>query len=83
VETIAGINYFLHAAIKFYPNLRRDQIRVLLVHPGPVILPELSESLGRYAQKKLEQRGVEVRLNCKVTGYDGSEADRRRRAVRA
>jgi NADH:ubiquinone reductase (H+-translocating) len=71
VETIAGLNDFLHEAIRYYPNLRPDQVRVVLVHPGPVILPELNESLGRYAQKKLEKRGVEIRLNCKVTGYDG------------
>jgi NADH dehydrogenase len=71
VETIAGLNDFLHQAIRYYPNLRPDQVRVVLVHPGPVILPELNPSLGRYAQKKLEERGVEIRLNCKVTGYDG------------
>jgi NADH dehydrogenase len=44
-----------------------------LVHPGDCILPELSPSLGRYAEKKLAKRGVEVRLNRRVTGYDGRE----------
>src|SRR5256885_15791618 len=34
--------------------------------PGPVILPELVESLGRYTQKVLARRGVEVRLNTRV-----------------
>jgi len=38
-----------------------------------VILPELSESLGRYAQNKLGKRGVEVRLNVAVSGYNGKE----------
>ncbi len=71
VETVAGLNDFLHEAVGFYPNLRPEQIRVVLVHPGAVILPELGESLGRYAQKKLEERGVEIRLNTRVTGYDG------------
>src|SRR5947199_10161556 len=41
-------------------------LRVLLVHSGPVILPELGESLGRYTQKVLGQRGVEIRLNTRV-----------------
>jgi NADH dehydrogenase len=40
------------------------------VHPGNVILPELGEKLGRYAQEKLSMRGVEVRCNTKVTGVD-------------
>ncbi|PYK52396.1 MAG: NAD(P)/FAD-dependent oxidoreductase [Verrucomicrobia bacterium] len=31
-----------------------------------IILPELGESLGRYTQKVLGQRGVEIRLNTRV-----------------
>jgi len=38
----------------------------MLVHSGPVILPELGESLGRYAQKVLAERGVQIRLNTRV-----------------
>ena len=38
----------------------------MLVHSGPVILPELGESLGRYTQKVLGRRGVEIRLNTRV-----------------
>ncbi len=48
-------------------------LRVVIVDPGEFILPELSESLGRYAEKQLGRRGVEVRLKTKVTGYDGKE----------
>jgi NADH dehydrogenase FAD-containing subunit len=44
-----------------------------VVHPGDCLLPELGQSLGRYAEKKLAKRGVEVKLNSRVTGYDGSE----------
>jgi NADH dehydrogenase len=43
-------------------------LRVVLVHSGPVILPELGESLGRYTQKVLAGRGVEIRLNTRVKG---------------
>jgi NADH dehydrogenase len=68
VETVAGINDFVREALHCYRNLRADQVRMVLVHPGAVILPELSEKLGRYAQKKLAQRGVEIRLNARVTG---------------
>ncbi len=68
VETIAGINDFVREALKFYPNLSRDTVRMVLVHPGQVILPELGEKLGSYAQKKLAERGVEIRVNTKVTG---------------
>src|SRR2546429_8428484 len=45
----------------------------VLVHSGAVILPELGESLGRYAQKVLAQRGVEIRLNTRVTSMTEHE----------
>ena len=66
VETIAGINDFVRGAIRSYPHLREEMLRVVLVHPGPVILPELGEKLGRYAQEKLAERKVEIRVNTKV-----------------
>lgn len=66
VETIAGINDFVHEALRYYPNLSPEMVRMVLVHPGSVILPELSESLGRYAQRKLAERGVEIRSATKV-----------------
>jgi NADH dehydrogenase len=68
VETIASINDFLREAIRFYPKLRQDMLRLVLVHPGPVILPELDEKLGRYAQEKLSARGVEIRTDTKIVG---------------
>jgi NADH dehydrogenase len=68
VETVAGINDFVRAALRFYPNLREAAVRVVLVHDGPVILPELGESLGTYAQRKLGERKVEIRVNTKISG---------------
>jgi NADH dehydrogenase len=44
-------------------------LRIVLVHSGPVILPELDEKLGAYAQRKLAGRNVEIRLNTKVQGF--------------
>ena len=73
VETVAALNDFVRAALQFYPNLREWMLRVVLVHPGAVILPELGESLGRYAQKVLARRGVEIRLNTRVTSMTESE----------
>jgi NADH:quinone reductase (non-electrogenic) len=67
-ETIASINDFLREAIKFYPHLTEEMLRVVLVHPGPFILPELGEKLGQYAQRKLAERGVEIRVNTRVAG---------------
>src|SRR5213595_2705587 len=66
VETVASLNDFVREALRFYPNLCEDMLRVILVHSGPGILPELGESLGRYTAKVLCERDVEVRLNTRV-----------------
>jgi len=72
-ETVGAVNDFLREGMKFYHHLTEDMLRIVLVHPGEVILPELGESLGRYAQKKLAERGVEIRIKTKVSTYDGQE----------
>ena len=72
VETIGAVNDFVRDAIDLYPDLKNDKVRVVLVHPGQVVLPELGEKLGRYAQQKLTERHVEVITGQRVTGYDNS-----------
>jgi NADH:ubiquinone reductase (H+-translocating) len=67
VETIGAVNDFLREALPFYAHLTAGLLRVVLVHPGAVILPELGEKLGRFAQKKLAERGVEIRVNTRVS----------------
>ena len=67
------MNDFLRASCKFYRNLGEHEIRVVLAHPGGVILPELDARLGTYAQSKMAEAGVEVRLETKVNGYVDDE----------
>ena len=72
VETIGAVNDLVREALRYYPQLAPHEVRVILVHPGEVVLPELGKTLGRYAQRKLAGRGVEVRSGTRVTGYTGS-----------
>ena len=67
VETIAAVNDFLREALEFYPGLSEDLLRIVLVHDGPVLLPELGEALGTYAQQKLAERKIEIRLKTRIT----------------
>jgi NADH dehydrogenase len=75
VETIASINDFLRDALPFYPNLKEEMLRIVLVHPGEYILPELGEKLGRYADEKLRKRGVEIRSKSKVAAVRPNEIE--------
>lgn len=73
VETIAAMNDFLREAVRFFPHLREDMLRIILVSAGRIILPELGEKLGTYAQRKLAEQKVEIHANCKVTAVTDHE----------
>jgi NADH dehydrogenase len=70
VETMGAVNDFVREALPFYPNLRAEHVRMVLVTPDALILPELGAELGRYAQRKLAARGVEIVTGVKVRGID-------------
>jgi NADH dehydrogenase len=67
VETMAAINDFVRGSLRFYPNLREEMLRMILVHPGEVLLPELDRKLGVYTEKRLSKRHVEIRSGTRVT----------------
>ena len=67
VETLGGINDFVREAIRFYPNLKPELVRTVLISSDEFILPELGHKLGAYAQRKLAARGVEIITCARVT----------------
>jgi NADH dehydrogenase len=67
VETVGGINDFVREAIRFYPNLKAEFVRTVLISSDEFILPELGHKLGAYAQRKLAARGVEIITHARVT----------------
>lgn len=71
VEAIAEINDFVREAAKAYRRIDLKEIRVVLLHSGSRILPELSEDLGNFAQRILERRKVEIRLKTSLAGATG------------
>jgi NADH dehydrogenase len=75
VETLAAVNDFVREAAQFYPRIDSDRIRMVLVHSGEVILPELGEHLGRYAQAKLAARGLEIVTNTRVAAVSSDEVE--------
>ena len=67
VELAGALNDFSHGILADYPSLHPEELSIVLVHSRDRILPELSESLARYAQNKMEARGVRFRLNARLT----------------
>ncbi len=52
VELAGALNDFAHGILADYPNLRSEELRIVLVHARDRILPELSESLRGMLKKK-------------------------------
>jgi NADH dehydrogenase len=73
VETIGSINDFLRETLPYYPNLKLRMLRLVLVHPGEFVLPELGSKLGSYATAQLRARGIEIHARCKVSGVTSRE----------
>ena len=65
-ELCGALQDFIERALRLYPTIDPEEIRLILAHPGPRILPEVSDTLGEYAGAALARRGVEVRCNIKV-----------------
>jgi NADH:ubiquinone reductase (H+-translocating) len=67
VELAGALNDFSRGILADYPNLSHADVQIIVVHSRDRILPELSESLGRYAQESMALRGVTFRLNCRLS----------------
>jgi NADH dehydrogenase len=74
VEAIAEVNDFVREVARRYPHLNPAELRVVLIHSGPRILPELPEELSRYAQRLLDRRKVEIRLRARLAAVTANEA---------
>lgn len=67
VELAGALNDFSRGILADYPSISMGDLQIVLVHSRDRILPELSESLGRYAQESMAMRGVTFRLNCRLS----------------
>ena len=67
-ETMAALNDLVRDSLRDYPQLRPEEVRTILIEPGERLLAETSPELAAYAQQKLQERHVEVRLKTEITG---------------
>jgi len=66
VELAGALNDFARGILADYPNLRAEDLKIVLVHSRETILGELSKSLGEYALRKMEARGVTFKLKTRL-----------------
>jgi NADH dehydrogenase len=62
-----------HTLRKDYAHLPMQQAKIYLVEGLPYLLASFPDRLRQYAQRRLERRGVEVRLNTLVSAVQGED----------
>jgi NADH:ubiquinone reductase (H+-translocating) len=71
VEALAELEDMAGAAMKYYPQLRREDMRWVLVEAARTILPEIGPDLAAYVRRHLEERGIAVMLGTRLESADG------------
>jgi NADH dehydrogenase len=74
VEVMAELNDFVRGVARSYPHIPPQEIRCVLVHSGPRILPEMVDGLALFAEKVLRKRGVEILLNDRLEAATSEKA---------
>jgi NADH:ubiquinone reductase (H+-translocating) len=69
-EAVASVFDLVHSVLRYFPHVRPSEPRFVLVHGRERILPELGGKLAAYAHRKLEARGIELRLGTTVAAAD-------------
>ncbi|AHH99766.1 NAD(P)/FAD-dependent oxidoreductase [Kutzneria viridogrisea] len=71
VEALGELEDMTRAALKYYPTIKPEDVRWVLVEAASRILPEVRESLGVYTVDKLRARGIEVFLDTRAESVQG------------
>ena len=75
IETAGELHDLLVDATKYYPNVSREDVVVIVLEALPAILPGFSEKLAKFTLDKLIGGGIQIRLKTAVTRFDGSEVE--------
>jgi NADH dehydrogenase len=83
IEAMAELESMARYAIRSYPPVSATDMRWVLVEAMGRIMPEVSPPMSEYTKRRLEERGIEVKLNTTAKSFmdghvvlsDGDEFD--------
>src|SRR3954462_11983959 len=70
VELLGELTAFVEDVLRFYPRIRRDEIRFLLFEAGARVLPEIDEKLAAIAASVLRRRGADIHVSTAVQSIE-------------
>ncbi|SEG93640.1 NADH dehydrogenase [Actinacidiphila yanglinensis] len=65
-ETIGEVEDMARDAAAYYPNVKREDMRFILVDAADKILPEVGPQLGKWGLEHLQERGIEIYLSTSM-----------------
>ncbi len=70
VELLGELTALIDDSLRYYPGIRRDELRFHLFEAGPRLLHESTAFLGDYAGRVLRRRGAELRTSTRVEAIE-------------
>ena len=70
VELLGELTAFIADELRYYPSIRRDELRFHLFEAGPRLLPESMRFVGEYAGQVLRRRGAELHTSTPVDAIE-------------
>jgi NADH dehydrogenase len=70
IELLGELTAFADDILRYYPHLRRDDVRFHLFEAGPRILPEVDAKLADAAGSVLRKRGADLRVSTPVRAIE-------------
>jgi NADH dehydrogenase len=70
VELLGELSAFADDVLRYYPRIRRDELRFHLFEAGPRTLPEVDPALAAVATRLLARRGADIRVATPVRSIE-------------
>jgi NADH dehydrogenase len=70
VETAGEMVELFRSVLRFYPHVRKDDVKIVLVEAASSLLVGLPARMGEYSQRDLRKRGVQLLLGDGVKSAD-------------
>jgi NADH dehydrogenase len=70
MELLGELTAFADDVLRYYPRIRRDELKFYLFEAGPRTLPEIDRKLGDVAARVVAQRGADVRVSTPVRSIE-------------
>ncbi|MET8257284.1 NAD(P)/FAD-dependent oxidoreductase [Micromonospora sp. NPDC005205] len=66
IEALAEMEDMARDAMRYYPELKQDEVRWVLVEATQRVLPEVDRDMGAYTVQQLMKRDMDIRLDTRL-----------------